>query len=153
MALTRWTDDRLDDFKETMDRRIRQQADHAEAITESLRREAQLSLDAAKEAVRKSEATTERRFEQANEWRQQSADREATQRQDIAELTGTFMPREVVEAKVDELNRKLEEIDRANTKTRAEELGAARRQTLLLGAATFVILVAVTIANVLTATA
>lgn len=49
-------------------------------------------------AVEKQEIANEKRFESANEWRGQSADRERTQQEQIASFGRTLLPRETFDA-------------------------------------------------------
>lgn len=53
-------------------------------------------------AIEKAQAATDRRFEAANEWRGQSADRERSQMAQTQMLLGTFLPRETFDATVKE---------------------------------------------------
>src|SRR4051794_37130496 len=124
MTGERWPDERMDDFKETMDRRLREQSRLTEAHIDALRREQALVSESSQTAITKSEAATEKRFQSVNEWRAQSQDRERTTQENISTVMGTFIPREVVEARMSEFDRKLDEIDRTNTTLRGQEQGA-----------------------------
>ena len=61
---------------------------------EALRREAKAALEAAEMAISKSEVATERRFESVNEFRAQLSDQ-----------VRLFMPREVAEARIEDVRR------------------------------------------------
>ena len=56
------------------------------------------ALAAAKEAVIKAEQTNEKKFDNANEWRGQSADRERTQQEQLATFGRTLLPRETFDS-------------------------------------------------------
>lgn len=68
-----------------------------------VRRELEASSAAAKEAVIKQEAATERRFEGVNEWRAQSADRERSQAEERIKLQASFMLKEVAETQFSQI--------------------------------------------------
>jgi hypothetical protein len=81
----------------------------------SLRSEMRIINDASEAAIAKADAANEKRFEATNEWRQQSLDRERTQQEQTAALSGTFMPREVAEAQISDLRRTIQELaDKVN---------------------------------------
>ena len=61
------------------------------------------ALASAEKAVGKAEMANEKRFEAANEWRGQSADRETSQQAALSMLTTTLLPREVADAQMKEL--------------------------------------------------
>ena len=56
------------------------------------------ALAAAKEAVIKAEQNNEKKFDNANEWRGQSSDRERTQQEQLATFSRTLLPRETFES-------------------------------------------------------
>lgn len=63
-----------------------------------VQREIGIAFGAAQIAISKSEAAVDQKFHDANEWRAQSADREVSQRNQITELTSTYLPRESFDA-------------------------------------------------------
>ena len=85
--------------------RDRRFEDRFKSIDEALKtalasrdRELVNALAAAKEAVIKQEQANDKKFESANEWRGQSADRERSQQEQIATFVATLLPRETFEA-------------------------------------------------------
>ena len=86
-----------------LEQRIQAVQNQAADRIDAMRREAKAALSAAELAISKSEVATERRFESVNEFRAQLSDQ-----------VRLFMPREVAEARIDDLRRtsdgRLEEI-------------------------------------------
>lgn len=98
----------------------------------SVRRELQQAMASAAEAVQKAETATEKRFEGVNEWRGQSADRERSQQEQMANLTATFLPREVAEAQFAEMRKQIDENrDRLNSDSGARRSAGEYRTTAL----------------------
>lgn len=61
-------------------------------------------------AVSKAEAGNEKRFADANEWREQTAARERAQQEQNLRLSGTFLPREVAEAQFEQMRRNIADL-------------------------------------------
>lgn len=80
----------------------------AHARHEALQREAKIQHDADQAAILKAENANEKRFEAANEWRGQSADRERTQQEQIASFVATLTPLAKTEAVEDKLAASIE---------------------------------------------
>lgn len=110
----------------TLEAQIRAVAAEATEHVEQLRRERELVTSAQMQAIAKAEAANEKRFEAANEWRGQSADRERTQQEQMAKLSGTFLPREVADAQWDQINERLRKVEQGQT-MQAGATGAERR--------------------------
>jgi hypothetical protein len=68
------------------------------ALVEAKSEQFRLVHKAAEVAIDKASTANEKRFEAANEWRGQSADRERSQAEEIAKLATTFVRSETVEA-------------------------------------------------------
>lgn len=77
---------------------------------DALRTELRMFAESSDKAIAKTETATERRFEAANEWRQQSADRERSQQETLNALTSTLMPREVGDAQFADIRRVLDNL-------------------------------------------
>lgn len=74
---------------------------------DSLKREMTLITEAAQTAIDKLAEAYEKRFEQQNEWRAQSADRERSQQEEMTKLSGQFMLREVADSKIEDVRREI----------------------------------------------
>jgi hypothetical protein len=81
-----------------------------EASIEGLAHETRLTHAASEAAVAKAEALNKERWESANEWRGQSADRERTQEEQMSKLANTFMRQDTADAKFESLRRQVQEI-------------------------------------------
>ncbi|MEO7397381.1 MAG: hypothetical protein ABIW84_02350, partial [Ilumatobacteraceae bacterium] len=64
----------------------------------AVQREILLYAKEREKAIEKQAADTADRFHLANEWRQQSIDRERSQREETTKLANTFLPREVADS-------------------------------------------------------
>lgn len=91
--------------------------DHIEAqvvqlklLTDSVRREMQITYEAAEKAIDKAAVATEKRFESVNEWRAQSADRERSQAEQLALFTSEFIRLDVHKAEIAQLQRQINEL-------------------------------------------
>lgn len=82
-------------------------------------------FEAAQEAIKKSEKRYDDKFDQQNEWRGQSADRERSQQETIAKLSGGFLPREVAEAQIDDLRQRIDEVRKLAQTSKDEGIGRA----------------------------
>lgn len=80
------------------------------AHLEALRNEVQVLHESSERAINKAEVANEKRFEEVDAWRAQSTERERTQQEQQAALAGTFMPREVAEAQMNELRRAIADL-------------------------------------------
>ena len=110
------------------------------------------ALLSAEKAVTKAENSNEKRFEAANEWRQQSADRERTQQEQTARLAATFLPREVAETALDDLRKQVSALQARSDRTaggvterRAVQAGLSANAQLAI--AVVAIIVTVLVAN------
>jgi len=88
-------------------------------------RDSEIRANEAEKAILKQENATERRFESANEWRGQSLDRERSQEAQMSKLSATFAPREVLDAKVQDLEKRIE----ANTRRLDQSGGQKQGET------------------------
>lgn len=93
---------------------------------------------ASEKAILKAETAAERRFESVNEFRAQLADQ-----------TQTFMPREVAEAKIDEVGKKVDDLTSRVNVTQGKAAGVSASVGLMIAVAAIVISVVVVLANVL----
>lgn len=80
----------------------------------SARREGDLRHDAAQTAIAKADISNEKRFKEANEWRQQSADRERAHAQAMTEHLDRFVLREVADAQFAELRKQVTDLAQRN---------------------------------------
>jgi hypothetical protein len=67
-------------------------------------------FDYTETAVAKAEAGNEKRFADANQWREQSAERERQQQEQTLRLTSAFLPREVADAQFDQMRRSIADL-------------------------------------------
>lgn len=103
---------RLDDGDRALREHITAQVDQIAVALETAQREMAAEAAASEKAVLKAEAATEKRFEAANEWRQQSNDRERAAADQTAKLVNNFLPRETADALLAVLHRELAELRR-----------------------------------------
>jgi hypothetical protein len=92
-------------------------------------RESEIRAGEGEKAILKQEAATEARFASVNEWRGQSLDRERSQQEQTSKLSSTFAPREVVDAKVDDLSKRIEANTRRIDQSGGQKEGAAEATT------------------------
>ena len=85
-------------------------------ISEKQQSVADARYDASQDAIVKAEKLAEKKFDDANEWRGQSADRERTQKEQIANLTTTFIPREVADTQFIQLNKQMRDLQQFQAK-------------------------------------
>ncbi len=107
-------------------------AQQVEAVAQQIAaatREAEVRAAEAEKAILKQETATERRFESANEWRGQSLDRERSQQEQMAKLSATFAPREVLDAKIEDLTKRIESATRRLDQSGGQKEGAAEATT------------------------
>lgn len=91
--------DKIEDEREKrLNERFRAQETALAAALAERDRSLAAALSAAKEAVDKAEKTNDKKFDNANEWRGQSADRERTQQEQLATFGATLLPRETFAA-------------------------------------------------------
>lgn len=93
----------------------------------ALRNEMQLIESSSDKAIAKSEAATEKRFQSVNAFREQ-----------LAEQATTFMPREVAEAQMIELRKKLDELTARVDTAAGKSLGANAVVGLIVAAVTVI---------------
>jgi len=102
------------DFTERETQHLREIIQHLRELHEqehaSIRREVKIMFEAAREAIAKAETATEKRFEGMNEWREQSSDRERSQREQMGEFSSNFMLKEVADAQFKELNSRIADL-------------------------------------------
>lgn len=128
----RWSDERLDDFKETVFRRFAQTEGHLQERFDSIRRDAD-----------KNEERTKERLDQANKFRQQMIDDR-----------GQFLPRELFDNATAEWTIWRNEVNQKLWMTQGQSTGSRTSWGILYAiviAATALIIAAVAIANALSA--
>lgn len=86
-----------------------QRIEEVKAIIAGVQREITIAFAASEKAIEKAEVATAKAFEDANEWRGQSADRERSQQEQTSKLSSTFLPREVADAQLADIRTKLDE--------------------------------------------
>jgi len=147
----------LDDMQRMLDERyatqvkavdaafLAQQTAMQTALT-AAERAVQTALLSAEKAVVKAETANEKRFEAANEWRQQSADRERSQQEQTSMLTATFMPREVGDAQLASLRAEITSLSSRVDRAEGGVIGTRRARDdvrlsfgALFGAATAIV--------------
>ena len=101
-----------------------QQIEGVRQQVEAAARETEIRAAEAEKAILKQETATERRFSSVNEWRGQSLDRERTQQEEVSKLSSTFAPREVLDAKVEDLAKRIEANTRRLDQTGGQKEGA-----------------------------
>ncbi|MDQ3349667.1 MAG: hypothetical protein M3545_17105 [Acidobacteriota bacterium] len=92
-------------------------------------RDSEIRANEAEKAILKQETATERRFESANEWRGQSLDRERSQEAQMSKLAATFAPREVLDAKVQDLEKRIEVCTRRLDQSGGQKQGETEATT------------------------
>ncbi len=85
---------------------------------------AQITQQNAESASRKTERDINTRLEGQNEWRAQSADRERTQQEAIAQLTQTLLPRETYETALEQWNVWRAQVDSDRARLQGVSAGA-----------------------------
>lgn len=93
-----------------MDMRIEQ----IREIIAAARRESDLRHDASQTAIAKADTSNEKRFKEANEWRQQSADRERAHAEAMTAHLNRFVLREVADAQFAELRKQVSDLAQRN---------------------------------------
>ena len=101
---------RIEQGDRSLQAHIDQQVAQLEALVSSARREAATIQGASERAIAKQEAAYDERFRNLNEWRGQSADRERSQEEQMRELSSTFLPREVAEARLADVDKQLDAV-------------------------------------------
>jgi len=96
---------RLRDLESRLEERYATQTKAMETALAAAQKAVETAMTSAEKAVTKAEMANEKRFEAANEWRGQSADRERSQQEQLANLTATLLPREVAEPQFNELRK------------------------------------------------
>lgn len=105
---------------------------------DAARRETAIIHEASEKAIARADASTEKRFEAVNAFRQQLADQ-----------AGLFMPREVADTQIEELRKQIQDnTDRINT-TQGAKQGSERLLAVGLAVATIVISIVVVLVNIL----
>ena len=92
-------------------------------------RESEIRAGEAEKAILKQETATERRFEGANNQRGQALDRERTAQEQMSKLSATFAPREVLDAKIQDLEKRIESNTARIAQTGGQKEGAAEATT------------------------
>lgn len=113
---------------------------------------------AAEKAIEKQETSNQLWREQANEWRGQSADREATRARENASLIATFLPREVADQQFAQFTVRVSSLEANRNNNDGANQASERRENrtqpwhlwMAGGVLTFVIACIVILANVLT---
>jgi chromosome segregation ATPase len=82
---------------------IKMQVEQLRAALTSTQREVRIIFDASQEAIAKAEALNKERWEGNNKWRDQSADRERSQQEEMAKLSGSFIRKDTAEAQFERL--------------------------------------------------
>ncbi|HEU4364549.1 MAG TPA: hypothetical protein VFT13_03700 [Candidatus Krumholzibacteria bacterium] len=82
---------------------VDQQVEQLRGLIESVRREAGIIHQASETAIAKAEELNKERWEGNNKWRDQSADRERSQQQEMANLSSTFMRKDTAEAQYERI--------------------------------------------------
>jgi len=77
------------------------------AALDAARRETNIIHNASKEAIEKAEASTDQRFKAANETRAQMTDQILAHRDNLEKIVRELMPREVAEARLDEMRQQI----------------------------------------------
>jgi hypothetical protein len=120
-------DDRLADHIKQQVRDIRDALITAEQLelerVSGLRREITLAYESSEKAILKQEAANEKRFAGVNEWRGQSLDRERTVQETLAQLTGTFLPREVADKQLDAIELRISKLEKGEAGNLGRRLG------------------------------
>ena len=107
-------------------------AQQVEAVSQQIAaatRDSEIRATEAEKAILKQETATEKRFELANEWRGQSLDRERSQEAQLSKLAATFAPREVLDARIHDLEKRIEAITRRQDQSGGQKEGAAEATT------------------------
>ncbi len=86
---------------------IEQQFAQLSIMLESTRREVDIRSEEQQKAITKAEVSTDNRFQSVNGLRSQMGELITNHQQALSVLTGTLMPREVAEAKIEDLSNKV----------------------------------------------
>lgn len=86
---------------------IANQVQQINAALEAARRETSILHAASKEAIAKAEISTDNRFAASNEVRAQMADQLTAHRDNLEKIVRELMPREVAEARLDEMRQQI----------------------------------------------
>ncbi|MEJ7784751.1 MAG: hypothetical protein WKF96_08110 [Solirubrobacteraceae bacterium] len=86
---------------------IENQVQQINAALEAARRETGIIHTASEKAIEKAEVSTDKRFFASNETRSQMADQIGSHRENLEKIVRELMPREVAEAKLDEMRQQI----------------------------------------------
>lgn len=89
---------------------IENQVQQINSALVAARRETTIINSASKEAISKAEVSTDKRFAASNEVRSQMADQLTAHRENLEKIVRELMPREVAEARLDELRQQIQGI-------------------------------------------
>lgn len=134
-------------------KRIDEQIQALRDTTVAQGKQVDAAFAASEKAINKADHAYEKRFEDANEWRGQSADRERSQQDQIQLFRATLLPRETFETVVQQWSEWRAGVDQQLTARASESKGSARTIATIFAAVGFagtllgIIIVA---ANVLT---
>lgn len=109
-------------------RRIDEQITSLREATVAQEKRVDAAFKASETAITKADHAYEKRFEDANEWRGQSADRERTQQQEIQDFRATLLPRETFDSFLSQWDNWRETVNERLTARDAQSKGA--EQTL-----------------------
>jgi hypothetical protein len=84
--------------------------DALDARIAAIQREAEIVRECTEAAAEKAADQVEKRFAAASEWHEHSIERERRLQEQVAELSNTFLPREVAEAQFIELRRIVQDL-------------------------------------------
>ncbi len=139
---------------------IAQQISQLRIMLEATQREAEVRADSQQKAIDKSEVDYTNRFKAVNGLRDQMQELISSHQKALSDLTSSLMPREVAEAKIEDLNTKISantsRIDRATGKELGQEGHKEQTQfnqttmISLVVAAVAIIGVIITLASILT---
>ncbi len=132
--------ERINEGDSHLRQHIDQQVLQIEGALEAARRETSIIHDASEKAIAKADASTEKRFEAVNAFRQQLSDQ-----------ANLFMPREVAEAQIEALRKQMLDNTKRIDTSQGARAGSEKTITMGLAAATIVISIVVILANILLA--
>lgn len=122
---------------EALERHISEQVRQIKTIIEMGTAQVNAAFASSEKAIEKAEVATEKRFESVNEFRAQLGD-QATR----------FMPREVAEAKMEDLGHKIDLLSKAVNANAGRQAGVSASVGLMIAAASIIISIVVVLANV-----
>ncbi len=130
--------ERINEGDSHLRQHIDQQVVQIEGALDAARRETTIIHDSSEKAIAKAEASTEKRFEAVNAFRQQLSDQ-----------ANLFMPREVADTQIEALRKQVQDNTKRIDTTQGAKTGSEKTITAGLAVATIVISIVVILANIL----